>query len=121
MCGFLLLFNSNMGSILDPPVHLAPEMHLQNLSDLDIGLSRSLRSDVIILLDSPYVVSYYLKIKSDRPIGLPVYDFLLVFHSNMSRNGFSYVLSLGPAPNDPKMTLNVTRSKIPWPKVQWLI
>ncbi len=41
-------------------------MRLQNLSDLDFDLSRS------------------LKVKFDSAIGLPIYGFLFMFNSNMN-------------------------------------
>ncbi len=82
-----------------------------NPSDLDFDLSKSLRSNVIILLDSRHMVSYYCvpamhglssfvyevclenmsdvdidlqghKVKYDGAIELFIYDFLLISNSN---------------------------------------
>ena len=52
------------------PTILAPlwDISLPNLSDLDIDLSRSLRSNVIILLDSPYMLFYHCFTSNIFPI-----------------------------------------------------
>ncbi len=52
--GFPLLFNSNTLPIL---AHLR-DIGFHSLSGLEIGLSRSLRSNGIILLDSQHTVTY---------------------------------------------------------------
>ncbi len=65
------------------------DISLQNLGDLDFGLSRS------------------LQVKFKGAVGLPIYDFLLVSKSNYMSNShrlgviatrkyFSFLLSLGP-------------------------
>ncbi len=51
---FLLVFNSDTWPN-STPLH---DISLRNLSGLDIDLSRSLRSNVIMLLDFPNMVSY---------------------------------------------------------------
>ena len=53
--GFLLQFNSNIWPIFAP----LSDINLPNLSDLDIDLSIYLMSNVIILLGTLYMVSYY--------------------------------------------------------------
>ncbi len=86
--GFLLMFNSNIGPNWAPLRDISL-VSLQNPSDLDFDLSRS------------------LKVKSNGSVGLPIYDFLLVSNSNYMSNShplgviaarkkFSYLLSLGP-------------------------
>ena len=52
--GFPLLFNSNICPILAP----LRDIGFQNLSDIDTDLSRSLRSNVIASMDSPYMLPY---------------------------------------------------------------
>ena len=47
---FLFMFNSNIRPNSAP----LRDVRFQNLGDLDIDLSRSLRSNVIIPMDSPY-------------------------------------------------------------------
>ncbi len=58
------MFNSNMYPILAP----LRDISLQNLNDIDCGLSRS------------------PKVKRDGVKALPIYDFLLVFNSNIWHN-----------------------------------
>ncbi len=53
--GFPLLFNSNIWHILAPLRDIGFQ---KNLSGLDIHFSWPLRSNVIILLDSPYIDSH---------------------------------------------------------------
>ena len=62
--GFLLMFNGNIVPNCAP----LRDIRLQNLSDLDLDLSRS------------------LKVKCVSAIGLPIYGFLLMFNSNMGPN-----------------------------------
>ena len=93
---FLLMFNSNIWSNSAP----LQDISSQNLSDLN--LSRSLRSNLITAMDSPYVLSWpnsaplrdtrlrnlsdfefdlsrSLKVKCDGVIGLSIYGFLLIY------------------------------------------
>ncbi len=58
------MFNSNVG----PNTALLPDISLQNTSDLEFDLSRS------------------LKVKSNDAIGLPIYGFLLMFNGNIGPN-----------------------------------
>ncbi len=58
------MFNSNIGLIWAP----FRDIMLQNLDDLDFNLPRS------------------LKVKFGSAIGLTIYDFLLMFNSNIERN-----------------------------------
>ncbi len=89
---------------------------LQNLSDLEFDLLRS------------------LKVKCDSVIELPIYAFLLMFNSNIWPNSaplqdirlrnlsnLEFDLIIRPklrknasAPNDPKMTLKAKRRKVPY-------
>ncbi len=62
--GFLLLFNSNIWAISAP----VRDISFQNLSDLDIDHSRSLSSNVIASMDSPYMLSYHCLIVTYGPI-----------------------------------------------------
>ena len=89
------------------------DIMVQNPSDLDFDLSRS------------------LKVQCDGVIGFSIYgQFPIHIHSNRmsishrlavtTQNVSYYLLSLGPnhekiesAPNDLKMTLNATRPKVP--------
>ncbi len=91
--GFLLMVNSNIW----PNTGLLRDISLENMSDLEFDLSRS------------------LKVKSNGAGGLPVYDFLLApnsnYGSNLHRLGviatrkiFSYFLSLWPNFDTPRPT-----------------
>ena len=64
MCGFLFMFNSNMG----PNWALLQDIRLQNLRDVDVDPSRS------------------LKVKCEGAIGLSIYGSLLMFNSNLGPN-----------------------------------
>ena len=72
--GFLLMFSSIKGDMISlcKTLKLSRLIYeikkLQNLSDLDFDLSRS------------------LKVKSDSGTGLPIYGFLLMFNSNIGSN-----------------------------------
>ena len=56
--GFLLMFNSNIWPNSAP----LRDMSFQNLSDLEIDLSRSMGSNVITPIDYPYIVYAFLSI-----------------------------------------------------------
>ncbi len=98
------MFNSNIW----PGSAALRDISFQNLNNLDINLSRSLRSNVITQMDSPYaflLISYLisallqdtklrnlsdldfdllrsLKVKCDGVIGHSIYGFLLIYISN---------------------------------------
>ncbi len=52
--GFLLMLNSNRGPNSAP----FRDIRLRNFGDLEFDLSGHSRSNVKVLLDSPYMVSY---------------------------------------------------------------
>ncbi len=54
ICDLLLVFDSNTLPISAP----LRDISLRNLSFLDIDFSRSIKSNVIIPMDYPYVLSY---------------------------------------------------------------
>ena len=56
ICGFLVVSNSNIWPNTAPLRDTG--ISIQSLSDLDIELSRSPRSNVIAPMDSPYMLSY---------------------------------------------------------------
>ena len=58
------MFKSNIGPNMAP----LRDIRLQNMSDIEFDLSRS------------------LKVKSDGTVGLPIYGFLLMFNSNIGPN-----------------------------------
>ncbi len=50
------------------------DIRLRNLSDLTLTFQSRSRSNVIMLLDSPYVISYWSLISNTRPNSAPLRD-----------------------------------------------
>ncbi len=98
---FLLMFNSNIGPNSAP----LQDTKLQNLSDLDFDLSRS---NVMVSLDSPYMVSnWYITNNCVMSIS---HCLAVIATQNVSPT--SYLLSLGP--NYEKLKAHRMTSKLPW-------